>query len=424
MSHSIDEHYEVYDETSRRAAKEHVCAACSEPIAKGARYTDVRIVWDGEARTLRRCERCQAIHVHLREVGEGDTWPAEKLDCGEEYREHWGKEPPESIAALAFWRPGDPLPESERGRSTKTEVRNGDEKKRRCGMVTKTQRLLGTEAEFIRQMEVPWRGGAVLVDCWSLMIDSERASVLLGDVDEYQRYPLHQHVRFLADQMGSDAWNPATSPPLWISQEEGKLIDGQHRMLAIKKSGRAFVFEVRVAPRDFVLTIDAGRKRRIADQIAMLGQRRLPSTVVVAIVASACDFSVERRHALLPSDHVALVERCPHTHLLLDLWKGKKIGGIGAGILGAAVRCADVDPVDAGAFFGAVVRNDGYIFQEYSSQANVISTWCMSHERRRSSADDIREAAVRSLNAWNHWRGRVPITHTKYSSTSPIPVAR
>ena len=29
-------------------------------------------------------------------------WPHERLNCGEEYEEHWGKKPPEHIAELAF----------------------------------------------------------------------------------------------------------------------------------------------------------------------------------------------------------------------------------------------------------------------------------------------------------------------------------
>lgn len=109
MSHAIDETYEVYTELHPIARKPHVCSACEEPIAVGATYTRCTVVWDGKATTYKRCVRCQAIHKHLRAKGEGETWPAEKLDCGEEYREHWGKEPPAEIAALAFWRPGDPV---------------------------------------------------------------------------------------------------------------------------------------------------------------------------------------------------------------------------------------------------------------------------------------------------------------------------
>jgi hypothetical protein len=70
-------------------------------------YWSIAWVFDGRAQGAKRCERCQTIHKHLRVKGDGDMWPAEQLDCGEEYAAHWGKEPPEDIAALAFALPGE-----------------------------------------------------------------------------------------------------------------------------------------------------------------------------------------------------------------------------------------------------------------------------------------------------------------------------
>ena len=110
MSHMVDETYSVYEEPQFRARKEHQCDACRETIRPGDVYTRCFVLFDGKKETHKRCERCQAIHDHLKELGEGETWPAERLDCGESYEGHWGCEPPEEIAALAFWLPGDPLP--------------------------------------------------------------------------------------------------------------------------------------------------------------------------------------------------------------------------------------------------------------------------------------------------------------------------
>jgi hypothetical protein len=105
VSHEIDERYAVYRETLRCAAKEHRCDACKEPIAKGHRYYVVTWIFEREADGVKRCLRCQTIHEHLRHVGESDMWPDEKLNCGEEYEEHWGCPPPDEIAALAFATP-------------------------------------------------------------------------------------------------------------------------------------------------------------------------------------------------------------------------------------------------------------------------------------------------------------------------------
>jgi hypothetical protein len=101
VSHSIDETYDAYRETLRCAAKEHVCSACKELIAKGHRYYSVSWVFDGSADDCKRCLRCQAIHVHLREKAPGEMWPAERLNCGERYEDEWG-ECPDEVAALAF----------------------------------------------------------------------------------------------------------------------------------------------------------------------------------------------------------------------------------------------------------------------------------------------------------------------------------
>lgn len=106
MCHQADEYYSVYDERRRRARKPRPCHACKETIRRGDFYYRVGIVFEREASTVIRCLRCQAIHVHLRRMSkkyhDGETWPDEKLNCGESYRDVWGGEPPAEIAALAL----------------------------------------------------------------------------------------------------------------------------------------------------------------------------------------------------------------------------------------------------------------------------------------------------------------------------------
>lgn len=110
MSHSVEETYAVYDERSPVARKEHRCDACDERIAPGQQYARIGIVFQGEAESVKRCLRCQAIHEYLRDKDPGETWPAERLDCGEKYEDHWGEDPPERIAALAFALPREMQP--------------------------------------------------------------------------------------------------------------------------------------------------------------------------------------------------------------------------------------------------------------------------------------------------------------------------
>ncbi len=108
MSHCIDECYAIYNETHiTKSRKPHKCDACEETIPVGHHYWRVFILFDGEKQTVKRCMRYQEIHKHLRSLAPGETWPAEKLDCGESYMDHWGKEPPEEVARLAFALPGE-----------------------------------------------------------------------------------------------------------------------------------------------------------------------------------------------------------------------------------------------------------------------------------------------------------------------------
>ena len=100
----------------RKARKPHKCGACHEAITPGRKYTLCKNLWEGSWYTWLRCERCQAIYEHLsgrmRVEDDRDEYCDAELNCGDTYEERWDESPPEAIAALAFWRPGDPLPKA------------------------------------------------------------------------------------------------------------------------------------------------------------------------------------------------------------------------------------------------------------------------------------------------------------------------
>ena len=104
----------VWEESSPKARVEHKCDACGETIPRGTVYSRTFYVFDGDANVTKRCPRCQVIFKHLdsriKDHGDDEEFCDQELNCGHEYGERWGTEPPEEIAALAFWRPGDPLP--------------------------------------------------------------------------------------------------------------------------------------------------------------------------------------------------------------------------------------------------------------------------------------------------------------------------
>lgn len=105
MSHYCDEYYAVYQENRRQARKEHTCQACWELIKQGQKYFSIQCVFNGRAKTIKRCARCQTMHEELRKMAPGEAWPDEKLNCGEEYETHWGVKPPPEMIELAFITP-------------------------------------------------------------------------------------------------------------------------------------------------------------------------------------------------------------------------------------------------------------------------------------------------------------------------------
>lgn len=102
MSYSADEIYEFYTERMQRAKKQHRCCACNEEIRLKDQYAYISAAFAGEFVTFKRCLRCQAMHNHLRLYGDGDLWPDERLNCGEEFKRHWGFDPPSDLIKLAF----------------------------------------------------------------------------------------------------------------------------------------------------------------------------------------------------------------------------------------------------------------------------------------------------------------------------------
>lgn len=113
MSCTYDGRNDVDRWSEHTSAKERWCAACRERISKGQRYAAHHTLYEGEFDTTVYCLRCQALLDHLiLESPDIDEGPDPYLDCGHDYEEVHGGPPPDHIAALAFWLPGEPIPEA------------------------------------------------------------------------------------------------------------------------------------------------------------------------------------------------------------------------------------------------------------------------------------------------------------------------
>lgn len=109
MCNNISEMREL-DSRWSKARKEHACCACEEAIRAGDAYHVTTLLYDRGCKydryveTAKHCARCYTMIEALwkRGVKVVDL----KLDCGELW-----ETPPEEIASLAFWRPGDATPQ-------------------------------------------------------------------------------------------------------------------------------------------------------------------------------------------------------------------------------------------------------------------------------------------------------------------------
>lgn len=102
MSYEIEGWASFYRSTTRRARIAHRCSACGLQVAPGERYQEIRLAYEGRAETIKRCGRCETMYQHLRSLCDGFTGIDQALDCGLDYRDEWGKEPPEDVQAVIF----------------------------------------------------------------------------------------------------------------------------------------------------------------------------------------------------------------------------------------------------------------------------------------------------------------------------------
>lgn len=130
----------VDNERRMRARKEHRCRACKETIERGHLYARHTLIYGGEVNETIRCLRCDTIYQELvvvhREANEAarkermasrapgyydkkltdeqhrllnhdSDWPDVALNCGHEFKERWGREPPPELERLAFMTPAE-----------------------------------------------------------------------------------------------------------------------------------------------------------------------------------------------------------------------------------------------------------------------------------------------------------------------------
>jgi hypothetical protein len=110
-----DDVAEVWEQRKRRARKDHKCRACGIKIRRGDLYVYHFSLFEGQVDTVKRCLACDAIYEHLCSITDFENQPMPALNCGHEYKEVHGREPPPEIARLAFMTPAEMQTELAKG---------------------------------------------------------------------------------------------------------------------------------------------------------------------------------------------------------------------------------------------------------------------------------------------------------------------
>jgi hypothetical protein len=146
-----------------------------------------------------------------------------------------------------------------------------------------------------------------------------------------------------------------------IFDEDGNLFQGQHRLLAIKKSGKTIdVLIVRGIRRDAFKTLDSGRKRSIPDTLDINGEKNVN---VLAAALRAVSFLVGQ-HPLNTALTTTQSEKLLAEHPTARFWSSlhasttkKFMPSLFAGVLTVAAERYGHDPIKR--FYDQVATGEG-----------------------------------------------------------------
>jgi len=237
-------------------------------------------------------------------------------------------------------------------------------------------------------------------------ITPEFAAELLRRRHPNQRALKLRYVTELAEAMEQGRWRWVADP----IRLDGDLfvIDGQHRLAAVIKSGITMKGAVvaTVTTKDAILSIDQGRSRNLNDMRATRGQGVMARVVSGAVLAETCDWS--QWHGMPRELQLRTIEECPFVAEMEELAKvsaKNRRATMTVGALSGALRCIRTNRDDAMRFFSAVFSMNPFIDGQEVAMARVLYVYLAeSKATSYSSEDRVIEHATKAVSAYNHWK--------------------
>lgn len=228
-------------------------------------------------------------------------------------------------------------------------------------------------------------------------------------------------VRGYAGTMRQGEWLPYAS--MISIAPDGSIIDGQHRLWAIVESGLAQEFvlaiEAAVETQD---VIDTGRKRTVADQLHLGGERDAAALAAIIKVAARWDLGA-RGAAIFSTNEMAgkgkgwpdtraarhYLEEHPYIRDVREYVRpaARKLRA-GAGALGlVGVQAHRLAPDEAQQFFTSLESGAGL---QQTSAIHVLRERLIAAAADRRAKRPPELIAAEVTKAWNLWRSDTPAT--------------
>lgn len=247
------------------------------------------------------------------------------------------------------------------------------------------------------------------------------------------------HVAFLADQMRSGQWVLNGAPIIFVGRE---MVDGQHRLNAVIRSGRTVSMLVVRMPntssgRRVFETIDQNVPRSYGDVLAIKGESNYKTlgtllrmiTVYKAILAGSSRNNLDFGRQRIPNSEILVIlDECPQARRSASFAEAVKTGkNLLSRSQWALLHYAlhEVDESDAELFldglrFGANLSPGSPILVLRNKLIEASSANAMHFTKRYGTY----QALFISCKAWNAFRLGKSISHLKYSDKESFPCPR
>jgi hypothetical protein len=240
----------------------------------------------------------------------------------------------------------------------------------------------------------------VKIDISVETIDPHQAKEILAQAGPNFRTVNHTHVRFLADQMIKGKWQ-VNGEAIKFDQE-GKLIDGQHRLhalLLIKKPLTTLV----VRGLGKLTTMDEGRSRSAADKLANRGFKNAKAVAAMArmvfiVQTGQGSWSTRGAHQMY-LDVVAAHPRLTD-YVDINFMPGARLLGRPAAMAAMAYCLSCADMVEGPAFIRRLAEGADLVA---NSAVHRLRERMVDVRRTKSRMHDDYALAL-MIKAWNHTR--------------------